>query len=67
MKAIDKCKHGTKKQHLYKPLSCITNRDKERTKTSAILSKGSPNYAKDIQELYPELNISFTGSPQTVI
>lgn len=45
------------------PLSCITNRDKERKKkkTSAIISKGSPNYIKNIQELYPVLNISSTG------
>lgn len=52
---------------MYKPLSCITNGDKEWKKkpkkqnTSTVISKGSPNYVKDIQEPYPVLNISSTG------
>ena len=37
---------------------------KKKTKkqnTSTVISKGSPNYVKDIQEPYPVLNISSTG------
>ena len=43
------------------------NGKKKKQNTSIIISKGSPNYVKDIQEPYPVLNISPAGSLKTVI